>query len=96
MPATNTAMNTAIATTKTVTVGSDDANGKLSNRAYHAAGTAAFWWLRDETAGAFVDLGGRFRGDRDFAVQVELTVGHSYVIGAGRGSDAVRGEFDVE
>lgn len=94
MPATQTAMT--FSAIKTVTVGSADASSKLSNRAFHAAGTAAYWWLRDVTTGEFVELGGRFRGDRDFEVQVELTIGHSYVIGAGRGSDAVRGEFEVE
>lgn len=92
MPATDT--NTA-ASTKTVTVGSADANARLSNRAFHDAGTAAYWWLRDATTGEFVDLGARFRGDREFEVSLDLTIGHDYVIGAGRGRDAVRGEFTV-
>lgn len=80
---------------KTVTVGSADASGKLSNRAFHAAGTAAYWWLRDDTAGEFVELGARYRGDRDFEVSLDLVIGHDYTIGAGRGSDAVRGEFTI-
>lgn len=45
MPATQTAMTSSAI--KTVTVGSADASSKLSNRAFHAAGTAAYWWLRD-------------------------------------------------
>jgi len=89
MPATQTAA------TKTVTVGSTDANARLSNRAFHAAGTAAYWWLRNDTTGEFVDLGARYRGDRDFEVSLDLTIGHDYTIGAGRGSDAVRGEFTI-
>ena len=92
MPATETQ---PAALAKTVTVGSADANGKLSNRAFHAAGTAAYWWLRDDTAGEFVELGARHRGDRDFEVSIDLTIGHNYTLGAGRGRDAVRGEFTI-
>lgn len=96
MPATNTAATTSA--TKTVNVSHEDASGLLSNRAFNAAGDAGYWWLRDVTAGCFVDIkvnGFRLRGDRKFSVDIELVRGHEYVLGAGRGSDAVRGEFHV-
>lgn len=89
---------TAAPATKTVNVSHEDANGLLSNRAFNAAGDAGYWWLRDVTAGCFVDLkvnGYRLRGDRKFSVDIELVRGHEYMLGAGRGSDAVRGEFHV-
>lgn len=105
-----TASVTETTSTKTVRVGSPDITtraGKpyshsracLSNRAYHECGGAgagaSHWWLKDDTTGAFVDIG-RVRGDEVLDIEVTLTIGHSYTLGTGRGRDALRGSFDVE
>lgn len=76
-----------------------DPRARLSNSAFHRCGGngsgAACWWLKDDTTGAFVSIP-RVRGDEALALDVELTVGHSYTVGTGRGRDALRGSFEVE
>ena len=101
MPATQTATLPVHSSTRVVTVASSDADGLLSNREFHAAGDAGYWWLRDLTSGEFVALrtegGYRFRGDRRFEVDIELVEGHTYQLGAGRWVEGGgrRGQFEV-
>lgn len=87
------------ATTRIIRVSSDDASGRLSNAAFRRTGDAGYWWMRDHTVGKWVPLRGpeghRLRGDRPFAVDLELNVGHRYEFGAGAGMDSVRGGFFV-
>lgn len=92
------------AATKIVTVESADASSLLSNRQFKACGDRGYWRLRDLTTHEDVALltagGFRFRGDRDFSVTVELTIGHEYELSAGdprgRGKDApASGTFTV-
>ena len=68
----------------------------LSNRGFHRCGGfrsgAAFWWLRGDDG--FVDIK-RSRGDVCFTDTVDLSPG-KYVLGVGRGRDAIRLRFVVK
>ena len=68
---------------------------RLSNRGFHRCGGsrsgAAHWWLRGEYG--FVQLP-KVRGDEYFDMEVDLAPGE-YVLGTGRGRDAIRVRFVV-
>ena len=65
-------------------------NARMSNRGFHRNGGkrsgAAYWWLRGPQG--FVNIP-RVRGDEYFDAELDLPAGE-YVLGTGRGRDAIR------
>lgn len=73
-------------------------NSRMSNSGFHRCGGngsgVARWWLRDETQGCFVEIPWQ-RGDKHYDADVRLSPG-KYVLGVGRGKDAIRERFEVD
>jgi len=73
---------------------------RMSNSGFHRSGGkgsgrgsgAAYWWLRGPDG--FVELPERVRGDDYLEIEIELSPGE-YVLGVGRGKDAIRENIKV-